>query len=296
MKQAILITAYKDHAHLKRIVDFFDDDFQIYIHIDKKSEIGHSFIDAIGKSNKVKVFKKKYKVNWGGLNHLKAILYLAREALKDEENFYFHLISGQDFPLRSCEDFKFFFQKNKRRNYLDYFKVPYAGWGGNGGLDRLTYFNFYDLFDAKKTNQSKWIAKAQHIQKLIGYRRPLFENKIPLYGGSTWWSLNREAVDHCSTFTKRNKSYLKRFRYTFCSEEFYFQSVLINSDYKKSITGNNLRYIDWQKSAGKRPAVLDLSDFEGLMKSNSFFARKFEYPTSSELIERIEERLKLDVS
>lgn len=75
MKQAILITAYKDYSHLKRIVDFFDHDFQIYIHLDKNSEISHSLIDEIITNNKVKVFRKKYKVNWGGLNHLRAILF-----------------------------------------------------------------------------------------------------------------------------------------------------------------------------------------------------------------------------
>lgn len=189
-----------------------------------------------------------------------------------------------------------FFQRNKSKNYIDFFEVCYSGWGGNGGLDGLTYFNLYDLFDAKKRNQNRWIAQVQNIQKLIGYRRPLLDKRFALFWGATWWSMNREAMDYCLTFTKRNKSYLKRFRYTFCSEEFYFQSILMNSDFKKFLTGNNLRYINWQKSRGRRPAVLNLSDFPDLINSNSFFARKFEYSTSSELLESMEERMKRELS
>lgn len=51
MKQAILITAYKNYHHLEEIIAFFDDDFEIYIHIDRKS-IGFiplPFIRTFGK-------------------------------------------------------------------------------------------------------------------------------------------------------------------------------------------------------------------------------------------------------
>ena len=38
MKQGILITAYKNVIHLKKLINFFNDDFCFYIHIDKKTE------------------------------------------------------------------------------------------------------------------------------------------------------------------------------------------------------------------------------------------------------------------
>ena len=37
MKQAILIIGYKSIDNIMRIIDYFDDNFQFYIHIDKKS-------------------------------------------------------------------------------------------------------------------------------------------------------------------------------------------------------------------------------------------------------------------
>ena len=47
MKQAILITAYKNFNHLIDLIDFFDDDFEIFIHIDKKSILEKTTIDNI---------------------------------------------------------------------------------------------------------------------------------------------------------------------------------------------------------------------------------------------------------
>ena len=61
MKQSILISAYKYIEHIKQIIDFFNDDFTFYIHIDKKSKIPGSAIEEIKKKQKSKIrFKKIY--------------------------------------------------------------------------------------------------------------------------------------------------------------------------------------------------------------------------------------------
>jgi len=294
MKQAILITSYKNYPHLKRILNYFDDDFYIYIHLDKKSEISSDEIEELTNHERVKFFCQKYKVNWGGLNHLRSILFLAKKALENKENFYFHLISGQDYPIQTCEKFKRFFSNNREKNFLNYFNVPFEGWGTNGGLDRLEYYNFYDFFDAKKIKQSLWIIRIQKVQQRIGLKRGLPKTLSNLYGGSTWWSLNRQALEYCITFSLKNKAFLNRFKYTFCSEEFYFQTILLNSDLKDTISQNTLRFINWKKNHWKKPSILIQDDFAELVKSEAFFARKFEYPDSLEILDSIEKRLKLD--
>ena len=73
MKQGILITAYKDFDHLLDIASFFDSNFEIYIHIDKKSVVAYNIIDSLHSLPQVKLVSRKYKVNWGGINHLKCI-------------------------------------------------------------------------------------------------------------------------------------------------------------------------------------------------------------------------------
>ena len=287
MKQAILVTAYKNYFHLESIIKFFDDDFQIYIHLDAKSKIGKTEFENIREYSNVKLFTQKYKVNWGGINHLKAILYLLHTASQDKSNQYFHLISGHDYPIKDIGYFKSFISSKGHKNYLEFFNVPFDGWGGNGGMDRLEYFNLFDVFNYKDDNQIKWINKALRIQKRLGYKRK-FDTDFPqLYGGSTWWSLNREAIDYVLKYLSENPKYLKRFKHTLCSEEFFFQTILLNSSLNEKIINFNLRYIDWTPRNGNNPAILDEGDFEKIKATDALFARKIDYPISGKLIDQL---------
>lgn len=286
MKQAILITAYTNYSHLEEIINFFDDEgFSIYIHYDNKSKVSLKEISSLKTQKVVKHFSRKFKVNWGSFNHLRCILHLAEEALKDDENTYFHLISGHDFPAKSKIYFKEYFSQNLSNNYLNNFEVPKEGWADNGGLDRLEYYNFYDLLNAKKPEQKYRLRKIFRLQKKIGFKRA-FPKKFPkLYGGSTWWSLNRTCLQYVIDYTKKNKRFLNRFKFTLCSEEFYFQTVIMNSTLKESVKNNSLRYIDWNARNGNNPSVLDSSDLSRLKNHDFIFARKFEYPVSKDLLQ-----------
>lgn len=289
MKQAILITAYKNVNHLVSIINFFDDNFEVYIHFDKKSLISKEALYSLKKFSIVKLVSQKYNVYWGGINHLKSILYLSSEALKNKDIKRFHLISGHDFPIKNQADFLSFFGTSQS-NYIECFEVPFKGWTGNGGLDRLNYFSFYDLLNWKNPFHRKIIKKIISFQKKIDYKRKSFHKKLKLYGGSTWWSLERECLDYIIKFTKQNHYVLKRFKHTFCSEEFYFQTIIMNSNFKSSVVNKNLRYIDWSNRNGNNPSILDESDVKKIETSESFFARRFEYPTSVKLIEKIKSK------
>ena len=88
--------------------------------------------------------------------------------------------------------------------------------------------------------------------------------------------MSRNCVSYVVYFTKKNKFVLNRFKYTLCSEEFYFQTVIMNSEFANKVTNDNLRHIDWKSRNGNNPAILDESDFEKLKRTNAVFARKFD--------------------
>lgn len=287
MHQAILITAYKNYHHLDEIIKFFNDDFELYIHIDKKSNITKDELKQLKNYRQVKFLSQKYKVNWGGFNHLKAILYLIEKALKNPQNFYFHLISGHDFPIKRLSEFKVYFDENRSLEFINHFNVPHSGWGNTGGIERIEYFNLYDIFNAKIPKQNGLIRRFIAIQKRINFKRSI-SSKIPkLYGGSTWWSLSRECVEYVINYTHKNKFVLNRFKHTLCSEEFYFQTIIMNSSFANNVKNNSLRHIDWVARNGNNPAILDETDYEKIVKSNAFFARKFEYPLSVGVLNKI---------
>ena len=110
MKQGVLITAFNQFALLKKLVDFFDDDFSILIFLDKKSNFSEDEIEILRNSRNVVFLTRLFNVNWGGPKQLKSRLLLAEEALKFPDIEYFHFITGQDFPIKSCDYIKNFIQ------------------------------------------------------------------------------------------------------------------------------------------------------------------------------------------
>jgi hypothetical protein len=279
-KQAILITAYKNFGQLMQLINFFDDSFNIYVHIDKKNRPEKSIEEKIRAFKTVKLLSYQYKVNWGGRNHLKAYLLLAEEALKDEENKYFHLITGQDFPVQSLQYIKDITNQTTLKDHIAYTKMPCPNLK-NGGMDRITYYHFYDLYNFKKAGWSwiKWPKLIWKLQALLHINRPISEKIPPLYFGSTYWSLTRDTLDYVVDFTRKKPLLFKRLRFTFCPEEIYFQTVIMNSHYANNVVNDNLRFINWNKKRKGdpgSPAILDLDDYEAIKSSNKLFARKFQ--------------------
>lgn len=270
MKQAILIIGYKSIDNIMRIIDYFDDNFQFYIHIDKKSNADLTPLYTI--KNKAINIYKEYKVYWGGVSIIKVSLFLVKKALEDKNNIYFHLISDQDFPTKPVTHF--FKLAEEGKNYLVYEKLPRKIWDGNGGLDRIYYYHFYDNFNARKYGIGRLLRFLVYLQKLCGIKRSYSSNLPKLYGGSNWWSLTREVLQYVINVSE-NDSFLKRMNYTLASDEIFFQTILVNSKYLKSISNKNLRYVDWELRNGSSPAFLDISDYNKIILSEKIFARKF---------------------
>lgn len=295
MKQGILITAYKEISHLKKVLDFFDDDFYFYIHIDKKSQIPKKEIEMIQNSKNVMFVSREFQVNWGSTKHLKAILLLSEEAIKNKNIEYFHLITGQDFPIKNCNKIKSFLVKNRESEYIENFEMPVKvrNWGKDSGMDRICYYNFYDLFNAKTIRGKITIRGLLEAQKILKIKRNIRQDLPKLFGGGTYWTLSYPCLKYIVDYTEKYPDLLKRFKWSFCAEEIYFQTLIMNSAFKKNVVNNNLRYIEWNQKNGNKPAILDETDYDNIIRSDAIFARKFEYPVSKKLIDKLTENFKL---
>jgi len=275
MKHAILITAYKDFQQLANLVkEFPAADYNLYIHIDKKSKVNEKVISKISAVPNVKYISRKYTINWGGLNHLNAFLHLSEIALKDIENVYFHSITAQDFPLKNTDYFNEFLlsQTDDAKGYMEFFTLPKPSWK-NGGIDRLEYYHLYTHFNVLSKRGKKIISLVLKIQKKLNFKRPInFKEK--LYGGSTYWTLPRNILQFLIDYTKRKPAIYQRLKNTQIAEEIYVQTVLMNSEHAKNMVNDNLRFMDWANGDGLGPAFLNINNYEEIMKSNKLFARK----------------------
>jgi hypothetical protein len=286
MKHAVLFLAYKNIHHLVDYMDLLDDDFLFFIHIDRKSVVSDAELDAITQHKNVVLLSRKYTVNWGGLNLLKAIIHLATEAVTNKEVGYIHTMSGQDFPIKSSRQIKAFFERNEGKQFIEHFPLPSSRWA-EGGLNRLNYFNLYDTFNRKTPLGKNLINASVKIQRFLGIRRKPFDAFPSLHGGSVWWSLTTDCVRYVLNKIDEKPGILNRLRYTLCAEEILFQTVLMNSPYKSAIVGNNLTLVLWEYRNGNSPATLDQSDLSTLLKSSKLFARRFDYPASLDLVKLI---------
>ena len=84
MKHALLILAHKDANHLQEIIHFFDEEFFVYIHIDKKSCITSEERLTLCNMRNVRWVGSNYSINWGGHNVLKGVIELMKVAIKEE--------------------------------------------------------------------------------------------------------------------------------------------------------------------------------------------------------------------
>lgn len=284
MKQAILILSHKVE-HLENLIKVFDNNFEIYIHVDKKTRISPVIKKQILAYPQVKLLIQEYKIYWGDVNLVKATLFLCKKVLLSKEIEYIHLISGMDFPVRNIEFFQYFFEQNRNKQYLENFRLPSSKWK-DGGINRLEYFYPTRFIDLHTEMGKKIFYGLLRWQKRFKIKRNIsYEN--PIYGGSTWWSLSRKCVEYVVDYSSNFPYLLRRLRFSLSSDEIYFQTIIMNSIYAQDVINDNLRYIVWDYKNGNYPANLDSEDLVPIFLSNSFFARKIQFPYAFELFEQL---------
>ncbi|MBK7182603.1 MAG: hypothetical protein IPH89_06540 [Bacteroidetes bacterium] len=158
-------------------------------------------------------------------------------------------------------------------------------------MNRIQLFHLNDYCNIRDDFWKTFNGRFLKVQRMLGLKRKLPTVFEKYYGGSTWWSITRNAVDYLLRFVETNKKVFSRFKHTHCSEELFFQTVLMNSPFKSNIVQDDLRYVDWEFRNGSVPANLDETDLEKLVNSPKLFARKMEYPISNSLIVRLKEKI-----
>lgn len=281
MRQAILITAYRDMPQLQRLVEWFDADFELFIHLDKRCLEDISWMDSQSNLH----LYRKYAVEWGDYRHLKAILLLMREAYCHTDLEYFHLITGSDYPIPPLAQFKALCEAHRTDNYLEHFPLPHADWGKEGGLNRINYYWLSP--NSTRSKGALLTRKLVNLQRRLGVNRSFHYFNGNLYGGGTYWSVSREAIKIAIDYLDTQHDYLRRFRMTSIAEEICLTTLWCNSSLP--LTNNYKRYIDWGVDGGN-PQVLTEKDYDNIVSSGALFARKMQSGISDKLIEMLNNR------
>lgn len=276
-EHAALITAYKNFSYLEALVKKLSSHFSVYIHIDKSStEIGSDKMTYLEKTYGCRCFAK-YVCCWAGYNNLLAYIELLRVAHSNHHKYY-HILSGEDLPVKSYADIEQFFQGNNKI-YISFHKAKDAPWE-----ERYKYYYIFVNKDPHKRLYATLNKLSIGFQKAFGIRRTRIGNETDMYKGYIFGSLPHDAVSYVLQYVDSNPAFMKDLATTFISEEFFLQTILGNSIYKDRIAHNCLRYSVWEYKNGSIPGYLDETDIPELERGGYIFARKVNYKASAKLI------------
>lgn len=279
MKKIIAIVCHKVTSPLIHTVNYLSsfDDNVIIIHIDGKVEIDQ-FVFL--KKHNVLFIDERVNVQWGSFSQVLATLRL----MEFSTNFsydYFFLISGDDIPAMSNERINKILENNKGKEFIhyqdsrNYYVDP---------VERVKYSyppSFYRRDNSVGSKFSRFIFK---LSKNVLYKNRNYlsvpSNSFPLFKGTNWFTLSNESIVFVLEFVKNNPQLTSIFTRSLCPDEIFFHSILKLKDdldlyNDPSAVNNALRYIDWS-TGPQYPRVLDESDRDKIIASNSFFSRKME--------------------
>lgn len=284
MKQAFLITAYKDFDGLYELAAFLSQAAVVYIHVDTKSEITSS---QIAKLNTLKGCHaiQKYSIAWGGFAHVKAILELLGQAVLNDEVTYIHLLTGEDVPLQTMEELD--------HKYLDNQSIYMDAIPSKEFTEQVKKRYYYHNWFADKNVKNPWLWQLQNLtvnlQKCLGVKRKGIGefSTEQIWKGLVYISMPKCAADYVVMYCEEHPEFLEDLRDCQIPEEFFFQTLLMNSGFSKQVINKPIRYMNWNKGNGGSPAYLDLSDLDAIRQGEYDFARKFNRKESEPLREAL---------
>lgn len=286
IQHAILIETHANVDLLNKVIKkMYAENHYFFVHVDKKTKNYQDFLKLT--STHVYFTDKRYNVRWGSVDQIYATLELINKAKSIGVNFkYYHLISGQDYPVNNNEYFDSFFSKSTN-SFMELDDVSpieprYIYYHLNGIINVRSYWG-------EKVNRYS-IKLQKYLSSFHKIRKPL---PLKPYKGSNWWSLHIDMVNYILSYIKQHPKYLKRFRYTSCCDEVFFHTLAFNSTLKNTIIKDDLRYYDWHRTYPKEklPRVLKFDDYEKIINTNAMFCRKIDYKISNKLIEELDKNI-----
>ncbi|MBF7057191.1 hypothetical protein HXX27_10935 [Weissella confusa] len=277
MRHAILVAGMKDSGVLQQVINLYDDkDIDFFVHFDKKfaqpklvSSFSH--IQVLNPDN----------IYWGGPSLVALSLRLLKTAYTSRTYDYYHLISSEDFPMKSKSDFMDFFVENSNTEYVDIDDV-------SGFFDfRIRSYHFFEKWKMSRSIKYLLSEKIGRMQMKFGIDRADYINVIGK--GSQWFSVSNQFVQEI--FSPKHDRFLNlAVDKTLAADEVWIQTILLNSD-NRFKTREAMRYVDWERG---KPFKFSVEDFDEIKikiknKDNYLFIRKVDLALAKELVSILSE-------
>ncbi len=283
-RQAYLIIAHRYDETFKTLLRMLDcDENDIYVHMDlKNKQFDEDDCRKLIKKSSI-YFTKRTSVTWGGYSQINSELILLEMATAHGKYNYYHLLSGQDLPIKSNNEIMNFFKKHQGVEFVAFDKEKF------NCDDRVRYF--YPLQEMVGRNRKSFLGRISSVMTLFQKIAHLKRNaKIQFQKGPNWFSI----TDDLARYVIERKEWIKKaFHDTICCDEVFLQTIVINSVfadriYQYASTENTeeaaMRLVDWERGG---PYVFKNEDYSELLNSNMIFARKFDCQADSNIVNKL---------
>lgn len=154
----------------------------------------------------------------GGYSQIKAELLLLAKAYSIGGYGYYHLLSGEDLPIKKTKEILDFWDKNNGKEFVAFDKKEFID------HDRVDYYYF---FQDKIGRERHYVLRkldqiGVYLQKRFGLRR---NSDIRFQKGANWFSISNSLAGYVLSM----EGWIQEtFQYTLCCDEvFCRQSLLI---------------------------------------------------------------------
>ena len=288
-KQAILIMYHKDYYILEKLLKQIDSKyFDIYLHVDKKvKNFDYEYTKSLIKNSDI-YFTKRLNVKWSSYSQIECELLLLKEAINKNYTYY-HLISGNDLLIKKNKIIYDFYNDNNGWEFVGYQHIDKVT------EDQLERVKYYHLFNGNRRHKYKFVCSLSNkiyynllrVERKLKINR-LRNNDIVIRKGANWFSITNDLAKYV---VSKEKEIKKMYRHTNCADEIFLQTIVYNSKFRDKIFnkyhdehGNIKRFIDWNRG---EPYVFTLEDYDEIINSKCFFARKFSSEKDKEIIDKI---------
>ncbi|SET37434.1 Core-2/I-Branching enzyme [Paenibacillus sp. NFR01] len=281
---AYVILCHKNPEQINLLIDdLTDKHVEFFLHVDKKSGIEAQIVHR----EDVHFVRRPSEVSWGHYTQIECILKCF-ELVAEHGNYnYVHILSGQDLPLVSNTAIAEFFKANEGQQYLKYVRLPNDKemWGC---MYRVSVY--YPKFLVSRSLRTAEIRNRYMnlVMSVPFLQRSLKHLPGELYKGSNWMSLTGACMAYILEYVRTSPGYVKHFRNSFCGDEIFFHSIIMNSPYREHVVNEVKRYTDWD-TGPEYPRTLRFEDYSRIQEQGvgCFWARKFDLEVDRAIIEEI---------
>lgn len=253
-KQAVALLVHRDLTQVNALIKILQSSFDIFVHIDKKSDITPESVDTAN-------VWKEITVHWGAYNMVEATVFLYRRILATGVPYtHVILLSGDALPVKSNQYIVEFLSARPGVSFLE--NKP----ADEVRLERRRLYWFNEDLKKHVRGARKFLNSfriLRWLQRRLGIWRSVkgFERT-----GSQWTILSLEHVKHLMENCR-----LSKYRFMAVPDESFVQNHFTNFGLPYE---PNLIYAHWPGKRSQSPNYIDEHTFLVLINSPYLFARK----------------------